>query len=147
MIQSAGTGDDQHARDNLQIGFVRFDVQLRAEIKPGQRYGPRRPPYGNCRRDAEQHRLRHGAANRDDEGGHHCLRVARFEPVQRPRATALGAKIQAFAAPARKTSERSDIVLAVGLLGRKAEAIEGAQPLSGALMRRRPRGSLNPDIL
>lgn len=78
-----GDAEDQHRRSHLEIRLGGFRVPVLAEIHAQQRHRPHHRRVRQRRRQAQQYRLADGAANGDDEGGHHGLGVAGFQPVQR----------------------------------------------------------------
>ena len=74
--------ENERARDDLEIGLAGLGAPARSEIEPRERDQPDDRGMRNRRCDSEHHGLRHGSANRDDEGRHHGLGVAGLQPMQ-----------------------------------------------------------------
>src|SRR4051812_20402844 len=99
------------------------------------------------RREPEEHRLQNGAADRDDEGGHHGLGMARLEPVQRAEQDGTGHE---------KPRVLGAMLEGLGEIGhrRKASRDVGGPPLKiwsekdeAAASSPRSRGALAPRLL
>ena len=60
-----------------------FRVHAPPQVHAAERDHPNDQRVRQRRAESEQHGLHHGAAHRDDECGHHRLRVPRLEAVQR----------------------------------------------------------------
>ena len=78
-----GHADDDDAADEEEVGLGLLDVPVGAilECEAGQDPDDERVREGGA--EAEEGGLPDGPADGDDEGGHHGLRVAGFESVQR----------------------------------------------------------------
>ena len=78
----AGDGDDEDGRDDLEIRLGGRRVPLAAQPHAHQRDRPDHDGVREGGRQPQQDRLRHGAAHGNDEGRHHRLAVAGFQPMQ-----------------------------------------------------------------
>ncbi len=77
--------DDQPAGNQLEIGLGGLGVPLRTVT---QRDGGERPDDQRVRergRQSQQHRLKNRPTDRDDERGHHRLRMPRLHAMQGPQ--------------------------------------------------------------
>ena len=74
--------DDEHRRRQLEVRLGRLATPFLAEILSAQRDHPDDRGVRERRRQPEQDRLRDRAPDRDDEGGHHRLRMAGLQAVQ-----------------------------------------------------------------
>src|SRR5262249_1623376 len=62
----------QHDRrgGQLKVRFIGFEIEMATEVEPAERDGPHDSRVRDSRRKPQQHSLRHGATNGDDERGH-----------------------------------------------------------------------------
>ena len=78
-----GHADDDEAADEEEIGLGLLDVPVRAVLEGEAGEDPDDEGVGERSAEAEQGGLPGGPTHGDDEGRHHGLRMAGFEPVQR----------------------------------------------------------------
>jgi hypothetical protein len=76
-----GDPDNQYGGCELEVRLGTFGVELFPEVEAYESDRPNDRRVRDRRRQTEQDCLRHGAANRDDESGHHRLRMAGLQPV------------------------------------------------------------------
>ena len=78
-----GHADDDEPADEEEIGFGLLDVPVRAVLEGEAGEDPDDERVRERRTETEEGGLPGGPTHGDDEGGHHGLRMARFESVQR----------------------------------------------------------------
>ena len=77
--------DDDQARGELKPGLQSFDIEFPGEMHANGRQHPNDEGMRKGSGEAEQGGLRDGAANGNDEGGHHRFAVAGLKPVERAK--------------------------------------------------------------
>ena len=76
-----GDPEDDDSGRQLQVGFAAFSGEILAEVEPQERDRPDHTGVRDRRRKTQQRGLKNGAADRDDEGGHHRLGMAGLKPM------------------------------------------------------------------
>ena len=122
--------DDQHGGGDLQIRLEALGVDALPQVHAAERDDPDDQRVRQRRAEAEQHGLLDGAAHGDDECGHHRLRVAGLEPVQRAEQDC-GRKIDshAFVAPCWKRSVSMVVLASSEVLRDLLELVDWLSPL------------------
>lgn len=75
---------DDDCRCQLKIGFAGFGIHAPPQVLAAERDHPDNERMREGGGETEHDRLCDGAADRDDEGSHHGLRMAGLQPVKRP---------------------------------------------------------------